>query len=267
VGVAAWYLLKQRHYDIARRSIRLGLLIAIVASLGMFLTGDFSARQVANTQPVKFAAMQGVFDTQPGAPMIIFSLPPTQDGPANAPSIVITSMLSFMTHGDVNAVVVGLNDFSKSLWPPVTATFLAYHNMVVLGTLMLVAMALGVLMWLRRRIEISRTWLWIAVLATPLPLIATELGWATAEIGRQPWIVYGLMLTADGVSPLVSSFDVTVSLLGFGGMYVVLGVLWLFLLRRVLITGPLPAPTDSVLEEPPEPIGTVRPPRPVEVPS
>ena len=253
VGVCAWYLLRGRHFDIARRSIRLGLVIAIVASIGMFLTGDFSSRQVANTQPVKFAAMQGLFETTQGAPMIVFSLPPTQDGAANAPSIVITSMLSFLTHGDVNATVTGLNEFAKDLWPPITATFLSYHNMVVLGTLMLVAMAIGVLMWLRGRIETSRNWLWIAVVATPAPLLAVELGWATAEVGRQPWIVYGLMKTADGVSTVVGAFDVAVSLILFVGAYIVLFCLWLYLVRRALIAGPAPAPVGATPESPPEP--------------
>ena len=265
VGTGAWYLLKHRHLDIARRTVRLGLVVAVVASIGMFLTGDFSARQVANTQPVKFAAMQGVFDSTTGAPMIIFSLPPTQDGPANAPSIQITSFLSLMTHGDMNAVITGLNDFAKDLWPPVTMTFLAYHNMVVLGTIMLLVMAGGAFMWWRGRMETSRSWLWLAVIATPAPLIATELGWATAEVGRQPWIVTGLMRTADGVSPNVSAFDVGVSLLLFGGLYVALAVFWLFLLRRVLMTGPAPAPEGAPSEaaQPAQPAGE---PRPSEVP-
>jgi cytochrome d ubiquinol oxidase subunit I len=251
VGVAAWYLLRDNHHDVARRSIRLGLVVAIIASAGMFLTGDFSARQVANTQPVKFAAMQGVFDTTAGAPLIIFSLPPSQNGPADAPSIVITSMLSWMTHGDVNAVVVGLNEFAKDLWPPITLTFLSYHNMVVLGTLMLVAMGLGVLSWLRGRLEVSRTWLLLAVIATPAPLIATELGWATAEVGRQPWIVYNLMRTADGVSPVVGAVDVAISLVLFVGAYIALAVLWLYLLRRAVAAGPLPATEGAQTESPP----------------
>ncbi len=263
VGVAAWYLLKHRHYDVARRSIRLGLVVALIASLGMFLTGDWSSRQVANTQPVKFAAMQGLFTTTQGAPMIIFALPPSQEGEANAPSIVVTSLLSWLTHGDTNARVEGLNAFPQELWPPVAMTFLSYHNMVVLGTLMLLAMLLGVLAWLRGRLESWRTWLWVAVLVTPAPLIAVELGWATAEIGRQPWIVYGLMKTADGVSPLVSTPEVLVSLLGFVGVYFALFALWLFLVRRTLMAGPDPAPVGVPVESPPLP--DQRQPRPAEV--
>ncbi len=265
VGVGAWYLLKNRHYDIARRSIRLGLVVALIASIGMFLTGDWSSRQVAQTQPVKFAAMQGLFETTQGAPMIIFALPPSQEGEANAPSIVVTSLLSWLTHGDTNATVQGLNSFPQELWPPVAMTFLSYHNMVVLGTIMLLAMLLGVLAWVRGRLETWRSWLWIAVIVTPAPLIAVELGWATAEIGRQPWIVYGLMKTADGVSPLVTTPDVIVSLLGFVGVYIALFGLWLFLVRRTLLAGPDPAPAGIPGEVPPAPLPEQRQPRPAEV--
>ncbi len=265
VGTAAWYILKRRHYDIARRSLRLGLVVAVIASAGMFLTGDLSSRQVANTQPVKFAAMQGLFETTQGAPMIIFALPPSQETSAQGPSIEIPSLLSLLTHGDSNSTIQGLEEFPTELWPPVATTFLNYHNMVVLGTIMLAVMAFGALLWWRGRLERSRAWLWLAVVATPAPLIATELGWATAEIGRQPWIVYGVMKTADGVSPLVSSFDVTISLVAFGGVYVLLALLWLFLVRRALMDGPLPAPAGTIPEEPPEMPEKVRQPKPVEV--
>ena len=151
VGVGAWYLLKNRHYDIARRSIRLGLVVALIASIGMFLTGDWSSRQVAQHQPVKFAAMQGLFETTQGAPMIIFALPPSQDGEANAPSIVVTSLLSWLTHGDTNATVQGLNYFPQELWPPVghvlpraTTTWSCWAR------IMLLAMLLGMLAWRAR---------------------------------------------------------------------------------------------------------------------
>ena len=265
VGTGAWYLLKHRHFDIARRSIRLGLVIAVIASVGMFLTGDFSSRQVANTQPVKFAAMQGLFESTADAPMVVFELPPSQDSEAPGPVIEVPSLLSLLTHGDVNATIAGLTAFAKDLWPPVAITFLAYHNMVVLGTIMLLVMALGAFLWWRGRLDRSPKWLWLAVIATPAPLLAVELGWATAEVGRQPWIVTGLMKTADGVSPNVGTFDVAVSLVMFVGIYVVLAALWLYLLRRVLMAGPPPAP-DSAAQETPPPVATrIGEPKPAEV--
>jgi len=138
--------------------------------------------------------------------------------------------------------------------------------MVGLGTLMLLVMAVGVFLWWRGKIEISRRWLWTAVIATPAPLLAVQLGWATAEIGRQPWIVYGVMRTADGISPIVSAPEILVSLIGFGLVYLALGLLWLFLLRRTLIIGPDQPPEGSPIEEPPEPMPVTQP-KPVEVAS
>ena len=264
VGVAAYYVIKGRHFDVARRSLKLGLVIAIVTSVGMFLTGDTSSRQVANTQPTKFAAMNGLFETSEGVPMIIFAFPPDQQNASELPSIAVPNLLSLLTTGDLNGTIQGLEEFPQELWPPVSSTFSTYHLMVALGTLMLLVMALGVFLWWRGRLERSRAWLWLAVVATPAPFLAVQLGWATAEIGRQPWIVYGLMKTADGVSPIVSSVDVTISLVGFGLVYLMLGMLWLFLIRRALISGPDPAPAGSPLELPPEPEPALQP-KPAEV--
>jgi len=266
VGVGAWYLLKQRHYDVARRSLKVGLAIAIVASIGMFLTGETSSRQVAQTQEPKFAAMNGLFETSQGVPMIILAFPPSQSGPSELPSIAVPNLLSLLTTFDPNGTIEGLNAFPTDQWPPVAATFSTYHLMVGLGTLMLLVMAVGVFLWWRGKIEISRRWLWTAVIATPAPLLAVQLGWATAEIGRQPWIVYGVMRTADGISPIVSAPEILVSLIGFGLVYLALGLLWLFLLRRTLIIGPDQPPEGSPIEEPPEPMPVTQP-KPVEVAS
>jgi cytochrome d ubiquinol oxidase subunit I len=265
VGVAAWYLLKGRHYDVARRSLKLGLIVAIVASIGMFLTGDTSSRQVANTQPVKFAAMNGLFETGEGVPMIIFAFPPGDDGPSDLPSLAVPNLLSLLTTFDVNGEIQGLDAFPTDVWPPVASTFSTYHLMVGLGALMLLVMVVGVFGWMRGRLERWRWWLAAAVVVTPAPLLAVQLGWATAEIGRQPWIVYGVMRTADGVSPIVSSFDVAVSLLMFGVIYVALAALWLFLLRRVLMAGPAPGEDGETPEALPPAAPAIREPKPVEV--
>jgi len=222
--------------------------VAIVASALMFVTGDTHARQVAETQPAKFAAMQGLYATTDGASMVIFSLPPNEGGLGTAgPELVVTRLLSFLTWGSFDATVTGLSAFPRQEWPPVTATFLAYHNMVVLGTLMLLVMLGGAYLWWSGRLGRSRRWLWLAVIATPAPLIATQLGWATAEVGRQPWIVYGLMRTADATSPVVSAGEILASIIVFSLVYLLLGALWLFLLRREILTGPAPAPEGEEL--------------------
>ncbi len=187
-GIAAWFLLHHRHLGVARASLRLGLTVAFIGAALMFVTGDNSARQVANTQQAKFAAMQGLYTTTSGAPLTIWSLPPTQN-PADAPegpAVVVSRMLSFLTYGSFTAPVTGLDQFPQDQWAPIMPTFLAYHNMVLLGTVMLGLMLFGAWYLYRRSIEYHRGWLRLAVLAIPLPMIAIQLGWATAEVGRRP---------------------------------------------------------------------------------
>ena len=264
-GISAWYVRKGRSLDVAARGVRLGLIVAVVASGLMFLTGDFSAKQVAETQPEKFAAMQGVTETTQGAPMIIFSLPPSPTGgdPLDGPAILLNRLLSFMAYGNWDATVVGTNDFPADQVPPIAPTFLSYHNMVAIGTAMLVLMLSGAWLAFRRRIERSRTWLLFAALAIPLPMIAIQLGWATAEIGRQPWIVYGLMRTDDGISPVVSSVDIAISLGLLAAVYTLLGVLWIWALARVIRRGPEPAPDGTEVRGlEPAPVGSIPTPQP-----
>lgn len=264
-GIAAWYLLRNRVSDVARVSIRIGLVVAFVASALMFVTGDLHARQVANTQPEKFAAMQGLYSTTSGAPLVIWSLPPAQN-PAQAaegPEILVARLLSFLAFGNFQAPVTGLNAFPPDTWPPVALTFLAYHNMVILGSLMFIVMAAGAWLLWRGHLETSRNWLAAAVVSIPLPMIAVQLGWMTAEVGRQPWIVYGLMRTVEGTSPVVLAPEVALSIALFGSVYILLGGLWLFLFVREVRHGPAPSPV-------PEPGAILAPPairsaRPVEV--
>jgi cytochrome d ubiquinol oxidase subunit I len=246
LGVSAWHVLKHKHLSVARAVLPVALLMAFVGAGGMFATGDMSSRQVANTQPAKFAGIMGLYATTKGAPLTIVGLPPSQDPAApQLPSLGVPGLLSFMTFGDFNATVTGLDAFPPADWPPVAISFLAYHNMVILGSLMLLVMALGAFFLWRRSVFRRALWLKLAVLATPLPLIAIQLGWATAEVGRQPWIVYGVMRTADGVSRSVPAEQVAISLVLLLGMYALLGTTWLFLVRRELGHGPAPAPEGT----------------------
>ncbi|NJD29058.1 MAG: cytochrome ubiquinol oxidase subunit I [Chloroflexi bacterium] len=254
LGVGAWFLLRRRHLGVARRSLTLGLSLALVASVLMFVTGDRHARQVAETQPAKFAAMQGLYSTTYGAPLILFALPPTQD-PSDAPEgpeIQIARLLSFLTAGSFQAAIVGLEAFPQSEWPPIAITFLGYHNMVLLGTLMLLVAAWGAWLRYRHRVEASRRFLWLAVLAIPVPHLAIQLGWMTAEVGRQPWIVYGLMRTEAGVSTAVGAGEVALSIALFGLVYLALFGLWMYLVVAKIRVGPAAAPEGSPEEaEPP----------------
>jgi cytochrome d ubiquinol oxidase subunit I len=250
LGVAAWLIRKGRAGDVARLSLRVGLLVAIVGTGAVLLSGDGSARQVAQTQPAKFAAMQGLYTTTAGAPLVIWSLPPSQDPAAAAegPEILVTRLLSFLSFGSFTAAIQGLEEFPPTEWPPVAATFLAYHNMVVLGTLMAVVLASGAWLAWRRRLEVSRRWLAAATWAFVLPALAIQLGWATAEVGRQPWIVYGLMRTDEATSTVVSAPEIAFSILLFGAVYALLGGLWLFLMRRAIREGPVQEPEPVGLE-------------------
>ena len=246
VGVAAWYLLRGHHLDIARLSLRLGIVVAFLGSGLMFVSGDIQTREVAAYQPLKFAAMEGVCHTGTNVGLALFGLAPSQDCSTLAQTIEIPDGLSLMMNLDPNSQIKGLDQQSDpSLLPPVAAPFYGFHTMVGIGALMMLLMALGALFLLRRSIETHRWWLKAAVLAVPLPLLAIEIGWMVAEVGRQPWIVQGLMLTSQGVSPGVSSTDVLISIVGIILLYTLLFGLWLYSLAKEIRRGPEPAPGEA----------------------
>jgi cytochrome d ubiquinol oxidase subunit I len=240
-GIAAAYVRAGRGGDVARVSLRLGLVAGFAACVLTVVSGDRHARQVAHTQPAKFAAMEGLYSTEPGAPLILFSLPPTQAGRRNGPELLVTHLTSLLAFGNVEAPVRGLSEFPRADWPPVAVTFLAFHNMVIVGNLMLLVTLVGLALMVRGRLERSRTWLRLMTWAIALPVIAIQLGWLAAEVGRQPWIVYGLLRTRDAVSRVVPASSVLFSLVLFSLVYTALGALWLHLLRREIAHGPEPA--------------------------
>ncbi|MEI8332908.1 MAG: cytochrome ubiquinol oxidase subunit I [Chloroflexota bacterium] len=247
VAVMAWYVLRKKHIDVVKVVIPIALVVSFIGAGLMFATGDTSARQVANTQVAKFAGMNGLYDTTVGAPLTIWALPPAQTQAAApiGPAIVIANMLSFMTFGSFTAAITGLNEFPADQWPPVAITFLSYHNMVILGTLMALLMLSGVYLLWRRKLYTSPRWMRMAVVSPILPILAIQLGWMTAEVGRQPWIVYGVMRTADGVSTVVPPEQVAISIGLLVGMYVLLGGLYLYLLRKELGHGPDAGPDEG----------------------
>ena len=237
-GVAAWYYLKGRGSDVARVSLKLGTVMAVVACVLNFATGDHHAKQVARTQEAKFAAMEGLFTTQRAAPFTVFALPPTQTDRRAGPEIAVPGLTSLLAFGDYGALVRGLREFAPEDRSPVAITFLSFHNMVLVGNLMLLVALLGLVLLWRGQLEHARWWQHLAFWSIPLPMIAIQLGWMTAEVGRQPWIVYGLMRTRDAASKVVGAPQLLFSIVLFGAIYAVLGVLWLYLLRKEIVHGP-----------------------------
>lgn len=237
-GIAAWYVLRGRASDVARASLRLGTVVSLVAIVTSFLTGDHHAKQVARTQPAKFAAMEGLYDTTTGAPLILWALPPDQERKREGPEVLVTNLTSFLAFGDFQAPVKGLNEFPPEEWPPIAVTFLAFRHMVIVGNLMLGLALVGAFLLYRRRLETTRWWLRAMVWAIPLPTIAIQLGWITAEVGRQPWIVYGVLKTKDAVSRTVPAGNVLFSIVLFSVVYALLAYFWLHVLRKEILHGP-----------------------------
>jgi cytochrome d ubiquinol oxidase subunit I len=237
-GIAAWYLLKGRGSDVARASLRLGTVFSLVAIVTSFLTGDHHAKQVAHTQHAKFAAMEGLYDTTEGAPLILWSLPPDQKVKREGPEVMISKLTSFLAFGDFRAPVQGLKEFPQDEWPPIAITFLSFRHMVIVGNVMLALALVGAYLMWRNGLETTRWWLWAMVWAIPLPTVAIQLGWITAEVGRQPWIVYGVLKTKDAVSKTVPAGNILFSIVLFSVVYALLAFFWLHVLRKEVLHGP-----------------------------
>jgi cytochrome bd ubiquinol oxidase subunit I len=249
-GIGAYYLLSQREIALGRRFVHSGVIVAAICSvLAVFPTGDRNGDDVTAYQPVKLAAMEGLFTTQRGAPLAIIGMPDAKNRTLIDP-IVVPDLLSFLAYGNFRANVAGLDAYAMTLWPPVELTYYAYHVMVGLGTIFSgVAVFAALLLW-RRLLFRWRWMLWILLLVMPFPYIANEAGWVVTEVGRQPWIIYGLMRTADGPSPTVLAGETVFTLIGFAGMYFMLGVLFLYLVLREIAIGPSGHDADSPVPEP-----------------
>ncbi len=237
-SIGAYYLLAGRHMEFGRLSVALGVgLGAVFAVTQLFPTGDLDSANVLTYQPIKLAAMEGLFETQYGAPIAIIGMPDTIQRTLLDP-VFVPEALSFLAYGNFHAEVKGLNAYREDLWPPMQITYYAYHIMVGLGTIFIAVLLLGVILWWRRSLFTSRWFLWILLALLPFPYIANEAGWVVTEVGRQPWLVYGLLRTADGVSPTVVAGETIFTLLGFAGMYALLGLASLYLALRLVAAGP-----------------------------
>ncbi len=237
LAVSAWYLLKGRHAEIARTSLRIALVVGLVSSVLQFGLGHAHAVQVGETQPAKMAAFEGLFETSSRAGLSVFGIPDAEAGKTHL-DVRIPGLLSVFLKGSVDAEVKGLEEFPRDEWPPVLITFTTYHIMLGAGAVMLAVAGIGVILWLTGRLETSRWWLWLAVPTALLPQIANQTGWMAAEIGRQPWIVYGLMRTEDGISAAVPAGAILSSIVMFSVIYLMLGSLWVFLMLKKIGVGP-----------------------------
>jgi cytochrome d ubiquinol oxidase subunit I len=238
-AVGSYYVLARRHADHGRTFVRTGVIVGVVATiLQLYPTGDSQGRVVADHQPVTLAAMEGLFQGGPGAPLAIIGQPDVEHRRLDNP-VLVPKTLSFLTYRRWTAVVRGLDAFPRSEWPDhVPIVYYAYHIMVGLGTLFIAALAAAAFLLWRGRLFAARPMLWALMLAGPFPFIANTAGWITAKTGRQPWLVHGLLRTAHGVSPQISSGNAWFTLLGFMGLYFVLGVLYLGLVGREIAHGP-----------------------------
>ena len=235
MGISAYHLLKKQHVKFATRSFRIGLVCGLIASVFIIIQGDLHARHVTETQPAKLAAMESLWETTTRAPIHIIALP-DEENEKNAIQIgSIPGVLSFLGHHDFNAEIKGLKAFPRDERPPVLLTFLSFRGMVALGMYFVLMMIIGV--WKRNRLLESPGYLKWMLYSIPLPYIAIQMGWLVAEVGRQPWIVYGIMKTSDAVSPIATS-QVGTSLVAFVLVYGLLGAVGYYLIFKYARKGP-----------------------------
>ena len=242
-AVGAFYLLSGRDQVYGRTFVRSGVLVGVIAAcLQLFPTGDMQGKMISEHQPVTLAAMEGLFRSEDGASLAILGQPDVPNRKLDNP-LMVPKALSFLTYKNWNARVRGLEDFPEDLWPDrIPLLYYSYHVMVGLGTIFIGITLLAVFLLWRGKLYTSRWMLWLLMFSFPLPYIANTAGWMTAELGRQPWLIYGLMRTVHGASPRVGSGNALFTLLGFMGMYAVLGILFAFLIWREVELGPEPPP-------------------------
>ncbi len=238
-GTGAFYLLVKKHHQYGMLFLKTAIITGAISTLSVaFPTGDLLAQQVAKNQPITLAGMEGLFNSEEGAPIVLIGQPNMVTQRLDN-KIEVPKLLSFLTYQRWNAEIKGLNDFPKEEWPNnIPGLYYSYHIMIGLGTIFIGIMLLGVWYLWRKKLEIQRWFLWVLLFAIPFPYIANTAGWYTAELGRQPYLVYGLFKTADGVSENVSAGNSLFTLLGFVGLYLVLGFIMLILVGKIVHKGP-----------------------------
>jgi cytochrome d ubiquinol oxidase subunit I len=236
VSVSAWYLLKGRHLEFARRSLQIGLAVALISSSIQLVTGHESAIGVGRNQPAKLAAFEALYKTGP-ASLYLFGWV-DEKGQQVRFGLEVPRMLSYLIYGDPNQPVTGLDAFAPGDRPPVNLVFQMYHAMVAIGGGLIALALFSTVQWWRGKLFEQR-WLLMLLVASVLgPQLANQLGWASAEVGRQPWIVYGLLRTSDALSKVVGSGAIVSSLILFSAVYALLFAVFVFLLNHKIQHGP-----------------------------
>jgi cytochrome d ubiquinol oxidase subunit I len=240
-AVGAFYLLEGKRREYAEIFLKVGVIAGAISTVAIiFPTGDLHGKYVARNQPATMAAMEGLFRTEIGAPIVLMGQPNEETQQIDNP-IAVNDVLSFLIYGTTKAEVKGLDQFPRDQWPTaLPLLYYSYHIMAGLGTWFVLLMLVCALLLWRDKLSGARWALWALLLSFPLPYIANTAGWMTAELGRQPWLIYGLMRTSEGYSDMVSAGNGLFTLLGFMGMYTLLGLLFTVLIYREIARGPEP---------------------------
>jgi cytochrome bd ubiquinol oxidase subunit I len=246
IGISAWHLARRQHVEVMRASLKLGMVVALLAGAGVALSGDTQAKIMTDQQPMKMAAAEAIYQTRQPASFSIFTIG-SLNGRQEVWSVRVPGLLSFLAEGNFTAKVAGIDDIQAEYEqrygpgdyrPVIPVTYWGFRLMIGFGMLTSALALLGLWLIRRRRVPGSK-WFWRAALWTlPFPLIANSFGWIFTEMGRQPWVVFGQLFTRDGVSPHVPAWQVALSLGGFGALYLILAVVEVGLLRRYAAAGP-----------------------------
>jgi cytochrome d ubiquinol oxidase subunit I len=237
ISVSAFYLLKKRHWEFAQTSLKIGLSFALFASFFQLFTGHQSAIGVSENQPVKLAAFEAHYDSNRQGDLYLFGWVDNQNQLVKA-GVKFPGMLSYLLFADANKPLIGLNSFALEDRPPVNPVFQSYHLMVLIGSLLILISLLSIYFLWWKSLFTKSWFLKILIFSVLGPQIANQLGWFSAEVGRQPWIVYGLMRTSDGLSKTVSAGQTLFSLILFTLIYLLLFILFIFLLDQKIKHGP-----------------------------
>lgn len=244
LSISAYYLIRDRHTEFARKSFVPALVAGLIASLAIAISGDSQGKIVAQYQPAKLAAIEGIYETtDEGTPMVLFGIPDSEAKTMRY-KVEIPGLLSFLVHGDFDTPVAGLDQYEPDV-PPVALPFFSFHVMVGLGLYFILLTLYGVWCYRKGTLFKKKWLLWVFVFSVFGPFAANQLGWVAAEVGRQPWIVYNLLRTSDAVSPGLSAAQVVGSIVMFGVIYIMLFTVWLFLLNEKIQKGPEPVKTVS----------------------
>ncbi|MBN2162251.1 MAG: cytochrome ubiquinol oxidase subunit I [Pontiellaceae bacterium] len=239
LGTSAWQILKGRHVEFARASMRSAVVPAFAVIMLTMVVGHHHGHQVSQTQPAKLAAFEGLWETGPNAPLMLLGFPNEKEE-KNDFAIQIPGMVSLFVGGSFDTEVQGLKDFAPEDRPPVAVSFWSFHLMFYLGMWFALVSFVGVILWLKKKLTSYKWYLWAATLTVPLPFVANEVGWIAAEVGRQPWVVYNELRTSHAVSASVSAGEILASMIMFGLIYTLLFCLWIFLLKKQFHKGPDP---------------------------